>query len=398
MAASVNPPGGGGDMYDEPLAALPARLRPGRAWYLVALAVVVAGVAWLLIGLGALNGQINSFQRVALPGNGEITLTHSGSYVIYYEGPGAASGNAPDFTVQMWPLSASAAVQSITPSSGSGSVSFGSHADAAVLNLTIARPGRFLLRASAPAAPAGSRLAVGASIEGFITRVVFPFIALFLVGFAAAIVILFIRRSRAARGRRQALARVAVQYGMQYSDEAPYDLLTQDFRLFRQGDGRGCEHVLSGRWQDLPVTEADYWYYKRTSDGQGGGGRSYRSFSIVIAELAATVPYVWVRKETTFTKLAGHLGFHDIQFGYEDFDRQFKVTASDKEFVAKLIDPAMIQWLLSTGGQFAFEIQGSRLLVSCRPLPATGLGPLFDTAKGFTDHIPELVWADYKTS
>jgi hypothetical protein len=175
MAASVSPPGGGEDMYAEPLAAPPVRLRPGRAWYLVALAVIVAGVAWLLVGLGTLNGQINSFQRVALPGNGEITLTHSGAYVIYYEGPSARFGNAPAFTFQLRPLSASAAVQSITLSSGSGSVSYGSHADTAVLNLTIARPSRFLLQARAPAAPAGSRLAVGGSIEGFVPRAVFPF-------------------------------------------------------------------------------------------------------------------------------------------------------------------------------------------------------------------------------
>ncbi len=74
------------------------------------------------------------------------------------------------------------------------------------------------------------------------------------------------------------------------------------------------------------------------------------------------------------------------------------MTASDKEFAVKLIDPAMIQWLLSTGGQFAFEIQDSRLLVSCHQLPATGLIPLFDAAKGFTDHIPQPVLADYKTS
>ncbi len=98
---------------------------------------------------------------------------------------------------------------------------------------------------------------------------------------------------------------------MQYSDDDPYDLPTQDFRLFRQGDGRGCQNVLSGRWQDLPVQEADYWYYTRTTDGRGHASRSYRNFSIVIAELAATVPYVSVRQETTFTKLAGRLGFHE---------------------------------------------------------------------------------------
>src|SRR5258707_5408291 len=141
MATWASPAGSGDALNREPLAAPPARLRPGRVWYLVALAVIVAGVAWLLAGLAALNGQINSFQRVALPGNGEITLTHSGRYVIYYEGPGAAAGNAPALTVRLRPLSASAAVQSITPS-GSISFSFGSHADTAGFYQKIPPPRR----------------------------------------------------------------------------------------------------------------------------------------------------------------------------------------------------------------------------------------------------------------
>jgi hypothetical protein len=71
------------------------------------------------------------------------------------------------------------------------------------------------------------------------------------------------------------------------------------------------------------------------------------------------------------------------------------VTALDKEFAAKLIDAGMIQWLMSTGGEFAFGIGGGNLLVSCDQLPATGLVQLFDAAKGFTDHIPHAVWDEY---
>jgi hypothetical protein len=126
----------------------------------------------------------------------------------------------------------------------------------------------------------------------------------------------------------------------------------------------------------------------------------------VIAELAATmsgisvVPYALLRKKQLGeTRHAGHRpGSHGIRSGSEDFDRNFKVTASDKEFAARLIDPAMIQWLLSTGGQFGFVIQRSELLVSCDRLAAAGLVPLFDAAKSFTGHIPRLVWADYSTS
>src|SRR5258708_30694322 len=95
MATWASPAGSGDALNPEPLAAPPARLRPGRAWYLLALAVIVAGVACLLAGLAALNGQINSFQRAALPGDGSITLTHSRRYVIYYEGPEPPSRHPP---------------------------------------------------------------------------------------------------------------------------------------------------------------------------------------------------------------------------------------------------------------------------------------------------------------
>jgi len=330
MATWASPAGSGDALNVEPLAAPPARLRPGRVWYLLALAVIVAGVAWLLAGLAVLNGQINSFQRVALPGNGEITLTHSGRYVIYYEGPGAAAGNAPALTVRLRPLSASAAVQSITPS-GSISFSFGSHADTAVLNLTIAHPGRFLLQARAPAAPAGGHVAVGSSVGGSLARIIVPFIALIVVGICGVVAVAFIRRSRGRRGRRLALARVAEQYGMQYSEDDPYGLPAHDFGLLREGSRRGSQNVLSGRWEDLPVKEADYWC------GTGGViNKGYREdFSIVIVELAATmpsisvVPYALLRKKHLGeNRHAGHRpGSHGIRFASEDFDRKFKVTA-----------------------------------------------------------------------
>jgi hypothetical protein len=400
MATWVSPPGSGDAVDAEPLAAPPARLRPGRVWYLVALAVIVAGPAWLLAGLAALNGQIDSFQRVALPGNGEITLTHSGRYVIYYEGPGAAAGNAPALTVRLRALSASAAVQGITPSD-SFSFSFGSHADTAVLNLKIAHPGRFLLQARAPAAPAGSRLAVGSSVGGSLARIVVPFIALIVVGVCGVVAVAFIRGSRGSRGRRLALVGFASQYGMQYSEDDPYGLPAHDFGLLREGNRRGCQNVLSGRWEDLPVKEADYWY----GTGNSFSDKGYRrDFSIVIADLAVTMPNISVvpyallgEKQLVTWHVGRRPGSHGIRFGSPDFDRKFKVTASDKEFAARLIDPAMIQWLLSTGGQFGFVIQGSELLVSCDQLPATGLVPLFGAAKSFTDHIPQLVWADYST-
>ena len=44
---------------------MPAKLRPGRIWYLVSLLVFAAGVAWLVFGIVSV---VNNGERVALIG------------------------------------------------------------------------------------------------------------------------------------------------------------------------------------------------------------------------------------------------------------------------------------------------------------------------------------------
>jgi hypothetical protein len=208
------------------------------------------------------------------------------------------------------------------------------------------------------------------------------------------------------RQRGLAVARFAAQHGLSYSAVGYVDSPGYDFPLLREereNDRSGYKNVLAGRWQGLPVKGADYWSSttvtrSATTTGGAAGGpvRDSSYFSIVVADLAATMPYAAVQRKGLFTRTAEHLGLHDdIDFESEDFNRKFSVTAPDREFAIKLIDAGMIQWLMSTGGEFAFDIGGCNLLVSCGQLPVTGLERLFDAAKGFTDHIPHAVWAEY---
>jgi hypothetical protein len=71
------------------------------------------------------------------------------------------------------------------------------------------------------------------------------------------------------------------------------------------------------------------------------------------------------------------------------------VKGQDREFAFKLVDARMMQWLLASGTGFAFDVQGSHLMVSCPRLPVASLAGLLDAAKGFTSNIPHLVWTDY---
>jgi hypothetical protein len=197
--------------------------------------------------------------------------------------------------------------------------------------------------------------------------------------------------------RREAMGLFAARYGLQYSREDPLGLLGYGFHLLQMGDGRGCENVVYGQWQGLPAREADYWYYTESTDSKGHTSRSYHRFSILIADLEADLPYVSVAKEGIFTRMAGHLGFADIQFESEDFNRQFQVRSQDREFAFRLIDARMMQWMLSTDGSLGFEIEGSNVLLYCHRLQPDELAPLFGAAKLFHEHVPRLVWAEYGT-
>jgi len=175
----------------------PVRLRPSRAWYWVALAVFLAGVGWLGGRVYMLAQQVDSFQRVAAPGSGEVSLDHSGGYVIYYEGPGAADGNVPAYDVNVTARSQSSAPMSLEAYSGSLTYSFGSREGRAVLTLEVAGPGTVLIEvADGGATPGDSSLAIGSSIAGDIVGIVVPAVVLMLVGVGGAIAVAIIRHRR----------------------------------------------------------------------------------------------------------------------------------------------------------------------------------------------------------
>jgi hypothetical protein len=219
-------------------------------------------------------------------------------------------------------------------------------------------------------------------------------LVLILVAAVAALVAWYVYQAK--QKRREALFVFATQHGMEYSRVDPNDLPeAYGFALFGKGDRRGCENVLAGSWEGLGLREADYWYYEESSDGRGGRSRSYSYFSVVVADLACSVPHVTVGRENLLTKLADHLGFRDIEFESDEFNREFRVQSRDREFAFKLVDARMMQWLLATEGEFGFEVLGPSLLVYSGRRKPPELPPLFEAAVGFNAHIPNLVRADH---
>src|SRR5215475_7441930 len=184
-----------------PLAAPRARIRPGRIWYLLPLAALLGGVAWIVFGVTSIGSEINSFARAPLPAGGVVSLNHSGGYTVYYEGPGAQSGNIPNVRVGVLPASAGASVRSLAAYHGSLTYGVGSHEGKAVLTLQVGHPGQFkIVTAAASGVPAGSDLAFGDSFAGGLVAGVL----LLLAGLAGLIVLFVIRLVKTNRAKSAA--------------------------------------------------------------------------------------------------------------------------------------------------------------------------------------------------
>lgn len=222
---------------------------------------------------------------------------------------------------------------------------------------------------------------------------VLPFLV--LIAFVAVVVASLVLGYRAKQKRLAAFLVAATQLGLTYAAEDPFGTLGLPFQLFRRGDGRGVENVLSGTWQGTEVRAFDYWYYEETTDSKGGTSRSYSRFDCVILALDASCSALTIDPENLFTRLADHLAMHDIQFESGAFNDAFNVKSGDRKFANDLIDARMQGWLLAHGSGYAFEVAGDRLLCSCRQIDPTGFVSLLGTAKGFRDQVPAVVASLY---
>jgi len=220
--------------------------------------------------------------------------------------------------------------------------------------------------------------------------------ALLFVAFAAIVVAAIWYGVVRKRRRRRAVAQAAARLGLQYSTKDPYNVLSLPFALLSEGDGQGCDNVVSGSYKGIDVKEFDYWYYTESSNGRGGSSRSYHYFSCAATEIPVNCAHVSIARESWLTRLGDHLGLKDIQFESEQFNRDFRVTAKDTKFATDLVDARMMRWL-EVGTGWSFEVHGPYLLASSKRLEADTILVLLDVLKAFRDHIPRVVYDLYGT-
>lgn len=197
------------------------------------------------------------------------------------------------------------------------------------------------------------------------------------------------------RKRRQGLALMARQLGLDFSTEDTLGCLGLPFALLQRGDGRGTENVMWGTWQGTTVRAFDYWYYDESTDPKGHRTKTYHRFSCAVTELDAGCSPITIDRENVFTRLADAVGLQDITFELEEFNRAFNVKSKDRRFATAFIDQRMMRFLLGADRAFGFEASGKWLLcVSARRRP-TEMIPLLGTLQRFRAHVPRVVFDLY---
>jgi len=224
--------------------------------------------------------------------------------------------------------------------------------------------------------------------SGLITTLVI--VGVILVAGVAVYVSFYLKKKR-----RQELQMMARQLGLQYSLNDPFGLLAYPFTLFQKGDGRGLENVLAGTWQDMEVKEFDYWYYEESTDSEGHTSKTYYRFSCVVTGIDAACSPITIERENLFTRMADSLGFRDIEFELEEFNKKFQVKGKDRKFAHDLVDARMMQWLLGAGDQWSFEASGNEIMCFSKRRRPAELVPLLGTLKDFREHVPRVVFELY---
>jgi hypothetical protein len=220
--------------------------------------------------------------------------------------------------------------------------------------------------------------------------------ALFFAGvIALGIGIVYLSYVRA-KQRREAFAAFAASQGWSY---APVDqALTGQWRgePFGSGDNRRAVNALRGNFQGRPVVAFDYSYQTHTTDSEGRRQTTTHKYGVVAMELPGALPHLQVEHEGIFGGvLANAIGFRDIQFESEQFNRAFRVKAADDRFGHAVVTPRMMELLLARG-EIPWRIEGNTLVGwSGGSHDPNQILSRLDLLKQVTDLVPGYVWRDY---
>ncbi len=172
---------------------------------------------------------------------------------------------------------------------------------------------------------------------------------------AGLVIVAIIAAQAAAKKRREAFAQLAASLGYTY-EPGPFkdfDDRYPRFECFRRGHSRQGLNFVHGPLRSAPdrgrCLLGEYQFSETHSNGKSTNTVTFRFGFVIVETRWTSMPDVLVRPENFFDKMAGVLGFDDIDFESAEFSRKWMVKSSDKRFAYDLIDARMMEYLMGQG-------------------------------------------------
>jgi hypothetical protein len=163
------------------------------------------------------------------------------------------------------------------------------------------------------------------------------------------------------RRRKQELAALAAAWGFTWVDDDPFDIEHRydSFSAISRGHSRHAYNVFHGRRNGREIVCFDYRY--RTGSGKH---QSTHHLSGALIRHGYPFPYLRIRPEGLFDRVAEFVGFDDIDFESAEFSRAFHVKSADRKFAFDVLHPRAMEYMLSLPCRFSMEFQGGTMLIS----------------------------------
>lgn len=229
-------------------------------------------------------------------------------------------------------------------------------------------------------------------------------VGVFFAIFAVLVILSIIYGVRAERERVAALAELAARIGFQFdpADDRSLPRRFEHFPTFRQGSDRTAYHTLHG---SLPVNGRPVSFmmgdYRYTTES--GTGKDRTTTTHHVSYLYARLPFasratITVRRENFVDRIAGAIGFEDINFESAEFSRKFHVKSDDRKRTYDLFDPRMIEWYLGTEPPTLELIGSDMLLTDGIVWKPDQMAARLQWAQEFVEHWPTFVVQDLDSS
>ncbi len=179
---------------------------------------------------------------------------------------------------------------------------------------------------------------------------------LIVAAFAVVAVVAIVFGAKQARQRREALAALAGKLGWRFDPghDRGHDERYHQFPMFRRGHSRSAYNTLEGEIEIAGRVYrgrmGDFTYKVTRHNGKSTSTTTYRFSYLVLHPPFAVLPELRIRPEGLLDKLAGAVGFDDIDFESAEFSKRFHVKSSDKRFAYDVVSPRMMEFLLASGG------------------------------------------------